>query len=83
MAYGMPYGGGPPPGYPIPPPQPPSNSNFIPPPSGASSAYPSQPTMNVGGGPGVNHQPTSSSQYPTPEGVAQPAIWYAGGKPPS
>lgn len=79
IVMGAPYTGGYPAGYPPPPPQqgaPPMN--FVPPPSGVSSTYPSQPTNtipqpNVGGG----------SQYPTPEGVGQPAIWYAGGKPPS
>jgi hypothetical protein len=83
VAYGMPYnGGGPPAGYPVPPPQAPSSINFIPPPSG-SSAYPSQP-MNMGGQPsgGVGGG-AGNNEYPAPQGVAQPAIWYAGGKPPS
>ncbi|KAH7621351.1 hypothetical protein Ndes2526B_g03690 [Nannochloris sp. 'desiccata'] len=78
IVMGAPYTGGSPAGYP--PPQGPSSMNFVPPPSGISSAYPSHPT-------GVMPQPSGggggSSQYPTPEGVTQPGIWYAGGKPPS
>ena len=76
---GMPYGGGPPAGYPQP--QAPSSMNYVPPPSGTSAVYPSQP-VNVTphqAGDGGAH----ASAYPAPEGVTQPAIWYAGGKPPS